>query len=357
MIDWTASMDQSFEFYIVDPNTWKDRIQLRNVKTCTITRDSDSETLGSATIDVDEPIGECYIRVYLIARQNGYREKRPLGTFLIQTPSTSFDGKSQSYSIDAYTPLIELKETLPPIGYSLRKGEKIMECAYRLAREQMRAPVVATDSRKELFYNFVSNTDDTWLTFLSDLISNAEHTFDLDELGRVLFSPRQETAALQPVWTFNDDNSSILLPEITIDRDLYGIPNVVEIVYSDPDSKASNAYYYARCVNDDPDSPTSIVNRGREIVYRETDPDLIGDPTEHQIHVYAERRLKELSSLECTVTYKHGYCPTRVGDCVRLNYSRADLLNVKARIVSQTITCDLGCQVTEKAVFTTKLWR
>jgi hypothetical protein len=352
MIDWSGSMDQTFEYYTVDPITWKDRTLIRTIRACTITRDNDTPTLGSATIDVDESLGECYVRVYIVVTQNGFREKRPLGTFLVQTPTSTFDGKTRSHSIDAYTPLIELKETMPPIGYSILKGANIMEYANRLVRENARAPVIAAKCSKNLFYDFVSDTSDTWLTFLIDLVSNAKYSIDMDEMGRIMFAPHQETASLQPVWTYTDDNSSILSPEVTIDRDLYGIPNVIEVIYS-----SGGIYRYAKVVNDDPNSPTSTVNRGREIAYRETDPDLIGDPTNNQIQEYAERRLKELSSLECTVTYTHGFCPTRVGDCVRLNYTRAGLNNVKARIISQTIKCRLGCQVTEKAVFTTKLWR
>ena len=61
-------------------------------------------------------------------------------------------------------------------------------------------------------------------------------------------------------------------------------------------------------------------------------------------------------SIEYTVSYKHGYCGIRIGDCVRLNYKRAGINNVKARIISQSIKCEPGCPVTEKAVFTTKLW-
>ena len=99
------------------------------------------------------------------------------------------------------------------------------------------------------------------------------------------------------------------------------------------------------------------MNRGREIVHRVTDPDLIGNPTENQIHVYAEQLLRELSSLEYTITYSHGYCPVRIGDCVRLNYTRAGMTDIKAKVVSQSIKCVPGCEVTEKAVFTTKLWR
>ena len=52
MIDWLSSMEQTFEYYTVDPSTWKDVKKLNYVKSCTINRDSESETLGSATIEI-----------------------------------------------------------------------------------------------------------------------------------------------------------------------------------------------------------------------------------------------------------------------------------------------------------------
>lgn len=351
MADWLSSMQQTFEYYIVDPATWKDAKKIENVKSCSISRDSDAGTLGSASINITESVGECYVRIYLITIQNGTKERHPLGTFLVQTPSTSFDGKVRNLSMDAYTPLLELKETKPPLGYSVMKGTNIMTIARQLTQENTRAPVVPASCDTNLFSDFVAETDDSWLTFLTDLLLNAKYSYDLDEMGRILFAPEQDTASLQPVWTYNDDNSSILYPNLNMDHDLYGIPNVVEVIYSH-----GNGYYYSRVVNDDPNSPTSTVNRGREIIHRVSDPDLIGDPTENQIDEYANRLLRELSSLEYTITYTHGYCPVRVGDCVRFNYSRADLKNVKAKVISQTIKCEPGCPVTEKAVFTNRLW-
>lgn len=352
MADWLSSMQQTFEYYIVDPGTWRDTERLNNVKSCTIIRESDSATLGSATFDINESIGECYIRVYLVTIQNGVTEKHPLGTFLIQTPSMSFDGRVKGVSMDAYTPLLELKESPPPIGYSQLKGENIMDIAYRLCREHARAPVVEPSCSTTLFYDFVAETNDTWLSYITDLIANAKYEFALDEMGRILFSPKQDTASLQPVWTYDDGNSSILYPDFTMDHDMYGIPNVVEVVYSN-----GATHYHARVVNDDPNSPISTVNRGREIIHRVTDPDLIGDPTENQINEYAEQLLRELSSLEYTIKYSHGYCPVRVGDCVRIDYNRSGLSDTKARVISQSIKCEPGCPVTEKAVFTNKLWR
>ena len=352
MPDWLSTMQQTYEYYVVDPGTWKDVRVLNNVRSCTISRDEEVETLGSATIDMDDSVGECYIRAYLVTIQNGVTEKHPLGTFLIQTPATNHDGRKRGFSMDAYTPLLELKESPPPLGYSIFKNENIMDYAYRLVRENSRAPVVKATCDTLLQTDFVSNVNDTWLTFISDLVAVAKYKLSLDELGRILFAVQQDTAALQPVWTYNDDNSSILYPEVTMNHDLYGIPNVVEVLYSN-----GAGYYHSRVVNDDSNSPTSTVSRGREIVKRVIDPEIGGNPTEGNVQEYAERLLKELSVIEYTITYTHGYCPVRVGDCVRLNYSRAGFNNIKAKVISQSIKCEPGCPVTEKAVFTTKLWR
>lgn len=354
MADWLASMQQTFEYYIVDPATWKEIKLLDNVKKCTLTRDLEVETLGSATIDVTESLGECYIRVYLITIQNGVKEKHPLGTYLVQTPTSSYDGRYRAVSMDAYTPLLELKETQPPLGYSLLKDDNvnIMDMAYRIVRERARAPVVKTTNSSTLVNDFISNTDDHWLSFTRDLIANAKFEFALDELGRILFAPKQDIASLQPVWTYDDNNSSILYPELNMNHDLYGIPNVVEIIYS-----AGKECYHSRVVNDDSNSPTSTIRRGREIVYREIDPKLTGIATQAQIDEYAAKVLRELSSSEYRVSYTHAYCPVRLGDCVRLNYSKAGLVDIKAKVISQTIKCEPGCPVTEKVIFTSKLWR
>lgn len=351
MPDWTKPMSQTFEYYEVDPATWRDKKPIKNVKTSSITRDKESETLGSATIDMNDLIGECYIREYLVTIQNGVRERIPLGTHLIQTPSSTFDGKNRSVSVDAYTSLLELKESPPPLGYYIPKDSNILQQASMGMREHMRAPIVGTTSGETLYSDFVANSNDTWLSFYSDLIANAKYEFDLDEMGRVLFSPKQDAASLQPVHTYDDDNSSILHPEITMNHDIYGIPNVVEVIYSKNDR-----YFYAKAVNDDPNSPISIINRGREILSRVTDPEISGIPNQAMVQEYADRLLKNTSAVEYTLSYTHAYCGTRVGDCVRLNYKRAGLQDVKAKIVSQTIKCEPGCPVSEKAVYTVKLW-
>lgn len=98
------------------------------------------------------------------------------------------------------------------------------------------------------------------------------------------------------------------------------------------------------------------MNRGREIIHRDSDPDLAGEPTKAQLDEYAKKLLKSLSSVEYTISYSHGYCPVRMGDCVRLNYSKAGMTDIKAKVIKQSIDCSSGCKVTETAQFTAKLW-
>ena len=189
MIDWSRSMQQTFEFYKVDPNSWLNSDRINTITSAKIVRDSKSDTLGSATLETTEELDECYVRIYLVAIQNGVTEKFPLATVLCQAPSTSFDGKVMTLSMTGYTPLIELKETQPPIGFSLLENQNIMDNASSLMSEHMRGPMITTKTNDKLTNNFVSNSDDTWLSDVKDLISIPKCSLDLDAMGRTMFTP------------------------------------------------------------------------------------------------------------------------------------------------------------------------
>lgn len=353
MPDWTRSMRQTYEYYTVDPGTWGDKKPVTDVESCSIIRDLDTDTKGSASIKCATDLSDEYVRVYLVTEQDGFRERTPLGTHIYQTPSESFDGKRSAMDQDGYTPLIELSENHPDIGYSLLSGANILQIAARLTEQHARAPVVPASFSDNLADNFISEPDDTWLIFLSDLIDTSEFYFDLDERGRIIFAPKINVEEMVPIWEYNDDNSSILLPEVEIERDLFNVPNVVEVVYSPSDGSAP---MIAKAVNDDSGSVTSTVSRGREITYRETSPNVVEGVTQAQLEGYAKELLKQMSSVEYKISYSHGYCPVRTGDCVLLNYKRAGLDRVRAKVIRQTIKCESGCTVEEVAVFTKSLW-
>lgn len=356
MIDWTRSMQQTYEFYTVDPDSWGDREKITTIESCSITRDASVDTLGSASFDCNDVIDEQYVRVYLKVKQGAENDRVCLGTFLTQTPSDKFDGKRRVISLNGYTPLIELKQDYPSLGYSVRKNTPIMDTVYKLCVENMRAPVLEAKVDKDLYSHFIANADDTWFSFISALMANANYSFGLEPDGSVIFEPYIELTSMRPVWTFDDSNSSILSPEVTNERDLFDVPNVVEVVYS-----TDSRIIVSTAVNDDPNSITSTVTRGHIVKYRDTKPsiseNMSSESAQAYLDDYAEKLLQKLSNVEHTLTYSHGYCPVRLGDCVLLNYERAGLRNIRAKVTKQDIDCTTGCVVSETAVYTTQLWR
>lgn len=350
MIDWTKSMIQTYEVWKVDPYTWGDVEKIPNVTSCSITRDPSTDLLQNATLTVEGVFEEIYVRVYIICIQDGQTYKECLGTFLVQTPSETYDGKAKLSSLDAYSPLVELKDKYPPFGYSIGKNTNIMDVSGRIVNEQCRAPVIFSASDKSLDYAFAADTDETWLAFIKAYISNADYSLDLDELSRIIFRPYQPLIAMRPRYTFDTNNSSIVQPSITVSRDLYGTPNVVEVLYS-----KHNGMLYSRAVNDRENSVVSTVRRGREVVKRITNPDITGTPTQSTIDEYARRTLENLSIVEYEVKYTHGYYPVRVGDCVRLNHPMLNPEGINAKITSQIITLGTGIMVEETSRYTSDL--
>ena len=353
MIDWTKSMSQTFEYYKVDPISWGITEKLDTVISSSVTFDIDSESISSANITLSESVGEIYVRIYLICNQDDIDYRFCLGTYLIQTPNISFNGTINNISVDAYSPLLELKEKYTPIGYYIPKNTGILDTVGHICRDVIRPPVViASDTEQtKMESGFVSEVNETYLAFLSSALKVADYRFDLDDEGRILFTPIDKLTYIRPVWTYNDDNSSILYPDITSEKDLYGIPNVVEVLYSSGTEKV-----FARAENHDPTSPTSIESRGREIVHRNTSPPFSIAPLQTVLDQYAERTLENMSMLKNTITYKHGYCSVRVGDGVRINYEKAGIKNVIAKVIKQSISCEPGCPVEETAIFMSTLY-
>ena len=51
MVDWLRSMVRTYEFYEVDPGTWKDKRPIRSITSAKISRDLQSATLETASLN------------------------------------------------------------------------------------------------------------------------------------------------------------------------------------------------------------------------------------------------------------------------------------------------------------------
>ena len=371
-VDWTKSMQQTFEYYTVNPETWYDDKQVTTVTSSNHSHDTTSELKGSATLSTTEQLGETYIRTYMVCKQGRYTHRECLGTYLYMTSSDNFDGIKHNYTMTGYTPLVELQEALPPVGYFVYGQTKKGDEAPFVTEEIRKAIVNNTRCEftmnvtipKPLLNNFIAGTSDNWLTVVNNMLSassEAKYTLMVDEWGTVMLRNKQSADAMQPKFVFDDGNASILLPDIDTSEDLFAIPNTVELIF------AGNRMYNAHKVtvrNDDETSPVSVQKRGREIKRRYTITNIAvptGTVTEEIVQNAIEEQayslLEALSTVTKTISFSHGYCGSKVGDCVMINYERAGLINVKAVITSQKVNCTPGCQVDETAVYTKKYWR
>lgn len=339
MADWKRGMARTYEFWEVNPSTWGDNEILDTITSCSITRDSDDETLGSATFEMDSWEGERWIRVYLITKQDGVRERWPLGTFMVQVPDRSFDGMRGYASANGYTPLKELADNKPPVAYKLETGF-VEDKVARLIETYGRAPVVMPEGETRIQEEFVAEDDESWLSFDKSALAKGKKHIELTPRGEVLIAPDQDPWSKMPSFVFNDSNSSILRPEVQVSTDLSEVPNVVQVVYS----KASGCLI-GEAVNDDPSSENSTVTLGRRKVYRENSPELPDNPDQEDVDILARKLLREKGAASYEVTFTHGFVPdVNLGTAVRLSY-RAMGLDVVAIVTAQTIQCTPACQV------------
>lgn len=349
-IDWTRGMSQEFRHCIVDPLSWEDAEQLDTVASAVLKYDDSLETLGHATLSVDNAdMPEVLVRTYLVARQGRERQDVPLGTFLVQTPRREGDGRRVTSRCSCYSTLLEAREKYPSVGAFAPAGAAAEEYAAMILSAAIRAPFAPSDKRTLLRSPVVADPSQTSLEFAAKLLSIAGQHLTLDGLGRVGTAPDIAPGAAQPRWTFRDDEASIVKRDKLDVVDWYGVPNVVEVVWS-----GTGGAIVRSARNDDPESALSTVGRGREVFRRITDPAL-SSPTGDEVQAYAERELARLCAMERTVTIRHGWCDVRLGDCVRLDLSREGI-HANGIVRSQTITCETGCECESTVAWTENLW-
>ena len=187
------------------------------------------------------------------------------------------------------------------------------------------------------------------LPLLSDTIIAEDNETNLSMIDKILYAMnwrivlegdgtiRITNVADSVSDVFDNLYNDILEMDITITNNWFDVPNVFRAVGSGISSIARD---------EDPDSPFSIQNRGREIWMGETDC-VLNDG--EKITEYAERRLKEEQNIHKTLDYSRRYKPDiHIGDAVWISYPEQQISGAFV-ITSQTINLGYGGSVSEQA--------
>lgn len=334
-LDWTGEFAQDFAYYEVDPETWGDVSRIDGVTRCTVTRDATTDTLETAEIEADWlPDGERWVRAYMDAVQDGVRYRVPVGTWVVQTPTATYD-KVRTVTCRCYSALHPLSEAKAGI-YSAPKGANCAtECA-RILETYGVAPVMASESTKALTEHYVAPFGASWLEVAKAIAASGDLEIGVDSLGRVTLSPARSALARSIAWEFAEGAASILEQGVEETADWYGLPNVCIV---------KSGGVIGRAVNDDPSSPISTRARGREVTLAVEDPDeLKGGATTAAANAVALKLLSEASVMEREVRFSHGYAPVNVGDRVRVR-GNSPAFDAVVTVRTQNVELATGARV------------
>lgn len=334
-MDWTKGFSARYYITVVDKDTWRDTEKVQ-ITGGTIKR-SVSDLQQSADINVVNynKEGEPLIRVWLDAKQGNDSSHTPLFTGLATTPGRNINGRLVMQTLQCYSVLKPADDILLPRGWYAPVDINAIDQVKRLLRVT-KAPVeISGDTSKCGLKNAViAEQNETNLSMAYVLLNAFKWRIVIDGYGKIWLKPN----ATEPSLTLDTRTMDIVEPNISDDYDWFDCPNVFRAVAGET---------YAEFRDEDPNSPLSIVRRGREVWAEETSCDLAENET---LAGYARRRLKELQKVGRTVSYDRRYLPDiNVSDVVRLNYPAQGIMGNFA-ITNQNVELGFGAKTSEEVM-------
>lgn len=332
MINYGNGISATYYAARVNPRTWADAGEI-SIISGSITKKAGSDLVQSADITVSEDIGtEAWIRVYMIAEQGGAKERVPLFTGIVSSPSRNIKGAKETRKLDCYSVLKVAADILLPIGWfapaRTNGGELI-----RILLADLPCPVEVDEGSPNILSSFVAGNNDSKLSVAQEIAAAINWQIKVNGDGSVRICPKPLTIA----GTFDNIENDIIETSVTDERDIFKVPNVLRVTLGGSAATARD---------DDPDSIYSTVNRGREIWAQEDAKLAAGE----SLGEFAIRRLKELQNPSRKLDYTRRFQPdVDVNDLVSIVYPKQSIGDV-FRVQSQTITLSHGAKVKEEVI-------
>ena len=332
-MDWSKGFSARYILTTVDPKTWTDQKEFEFTEG-SIDRDSTSDLRESASITMTEKItdNECWVRIYLQARQGGSGAKVALFTGLTAFPERKLDGVRETYNIDCYSVLKPADDVILPRGYYAPAGSGAKQIK-NLLNDCIPAPVYVEGTSPITTDNIVAEDGETRLTMALHILDAIGWRMRILGDGSIVICTNDNNSSLTVGINAND----IIECDVTDTFNWYDTPNCFMAIHDD--------YGAAIARDDSPDSYLSTVRRGREVWKSETGVELSSG---ENIAAYAVRKLKELQNPARTIQYSRRFFEdVLLGDVVFLNYPRHNLTG-KFRITSQSLSLEHGCRTKEE---------
>lgn len=188
----------------------------------------------------------------------------PVGIFLPASVEESESEGLKTLRVEAYDRCWRVQTQNNGGSYEVNGGQNYLQVIEGMLSGSGIARVLATPNASILDVGRVWIGDTTRLAMINELLAeiNYKQLWFTPE-GVAVLEPYAEPTADRIQHTLDGDKvTSLLLPELRKQTDLYSMPNTFVVVCATPDK---SSILSATAVNNSPSSPASVIRRGRTI--------------------------------------------------------------------------------------------
>lgn len=334
MTGWSEPFDVAYRVMRVDRSTGVEIGELPwIVSGGSIDRDlgSDIRESGSLTVVGDPHVGADWVRVWAdVTWHDGSKESVALGTFLPNVPKRDIDWRESTSPLDLYGVLQNVADDVFENPITIAAGENpVVQAANILKGCGLRvASYVAGDYTLAEPWTFGlrgtdgESNDGSKLDAVNELLDLANYAAArTNQMGEVVLEPYEIPQDRPVSWEFTEGPSARFLTQMSEERDLMNVANVVKVTYW-----TSEKEYTAVAIDDDPDSEFSTVTRGRRVAatysYSNIPEDIKDDDKKIQDLAYstADSLLNSVQSVVHRIVFTHVYAPVNLHDVVTMSF-------------------------------------
>jgi len=330
-MDWSKGFSAAYVMQTVDPATWRDTGVIQ-ITGGTIKRELTGKR-ESADVDCKGiEIGvERWVRIYLETQQDGASARTALFTGLATSPADEYEGNARSNTLSCYSVLKPCEDVALPLGWYAPQNSNGAEVIRQLLLVTP-APVFVESDAPRLSDHIIAESNENHLTMIDKILTAIDWRIQIDGDGTIHVEPKP----LEAVASFDPLENDMIETKVKVSADLYSCPNVYRATSGDVTGIARD---------EDPDSPLSIQNRGREVWKSESGVNLASTES---IAQYARRMLKQAQQVKRAASYTRRYMPNvRPSDLIRMGYPAQGLTGVYV-VQSQTVALEYGAATDEQ---------
>jgi hypothetical protein len=267
----------------------------------------------------------------------------PLGIFLLSTPTRSDEDGVVMRDIEAYDGLVILDDDKFTSRYFVAGGTKYTKAVEDLLRSAGIKKFNVSDAPQTVGQSGIEfKVGMSKLEAINTLLKAMNYTpIWVDAEGTYTSYPYVSPSNRASEYTYEDSEISVIYNGMEEELDLFSVANVWVVTQSNPEKTP----LVSTLTNNDPDSPTSTVTLGRNIVdFREVE-DIADQAT---LDGYTERIAFEASQLFGKLKFKTALMPFHeYSDVLQINYSPLEISDTFSE-TSWTMELKAGGQMTHE---------